>query len=230
MPRHQLSIIVHISLSTPKQGTGMSEPINIFDRTIIIDNFYSDPDMVRNYALINETEEKSQGNYGGIMTNERFVTEEHITAFSQLAGHKVKQGTGLNGKFRFTQEDDTYKQLIHFDVGENLAWAGVVYLTPTDHDEGTIFYKHKRTGLIDIPRTQEGIEKHGWDNPDDLKVFLDTDGMDESVWEREMVVPYRYNRLIMFRPWLFHAPGQAFGNTLETARLVQTFFFSPDLA
>lgn len=208
----------------------MTAPISIFDRTIIVDNFYDDPDMVRHYALQRQTEEHSQGNYGGVMTNERFVTEEHIIAFSQLTGHGVKQGTGLNGKFRFTQEKDTYKQLIHFDVGDNLAWAGVIYLTPTEHDEGTIFYKHKRTGLGEIPRTQDGIDAHGWDSPDDLKVFLDTDGVDETLWSREMIVPYRYNRLVMFRPWLFHAPGRAFGDTLETSRLVQTFFFSPDFS
>ena len=205
------------------------DPISIFDRVIIVDNFYTNPDMVRNYALEKETEDKSQGNYGGIMTNEQFVTQEHINAFSQLVGHRVKQGTQLNGKFRFTKEDETYKQLIHFDFGQNLAWAGVVYLTPTNHDEGTIFYKHKRTGLTEIPRTQEGISQYGWDDTEALKVFLDTEGMDESLWDREMVVPYRYNRLVLFRPWMFHAPGRSFGATLETSRVVQTFFFSPDL-
>jgi len=54
--------------------------------------------------------------------------------------------------------------------------------------------------------------------------------MDESLWEIDMVVPYRYNRLVLFRPWLFHAPGDAFGNTLETSRIVQTFFLRPDFS
>ena len=207
----------------------MSEPISLFERMYIVDDFYTDPDMVRNRALEMNKNDDNDGNYAGIMTKDNFLTQEHIDNISRLVGHYVQPSTSFTGKFRFTKQDDPFKQEIHFDPGDNnCAWAGVVYLTPNiENTDGTIFWKHKRTGLESIPRTLEGINQHGWKDEKDLKVFLDTEGMDHSYWDKTMNVPYKYNRLVLFRPWMFHSPGPAFGNTIETSRLVQTFFWSP---
>lgn len=198
-------------------------PLSTFERVIIVDNFYQNPDAIRNFALQVEKEKQSSGNYAGVMTEQSFLTQEHLDIFSTLAGHKVIPSTSFTGKFRFTKIGDSYKQDIHFDP-EAYAWACVCYLTPTEYPEGTIFWKHNRTGLESIPRTLEGLQQYGWSGPDDLKEFLETEGVNHSLWTKTMVVPYRYNRLVMFRPWRFHSPGPAFGTDFETARLIQTFF------
>jgi hypothetical protein len=206
------------------------EPINISNRLIIIDDFYTDPDAVRNFAISLPSEENSAGNYAGIMTNECFLTQEHLEALSFAVGHKVKPSTQFTGKFRFTCKGDTYKQDIHFDPGDNdCAWASVWYGSKDypDNCDGTIFWKHNRTGLDAIPRTLEGIREHGWNDTDDLKTFLDTDGVDHSLWTKTFTLPYKYNRLVLFRPWLFHSPADAFGTDKYSARLIQTFFLSP---
>lgn len=197
-------------------------------RYYIVDNFYNDPDDIRRIALSMEKNDNTDGNYGGIMTKDSFLTKEHLEVLSQLVGENVTPSTGFTGKFRFTQEHETHKQDIHFDPGDNnCAWAGVIYLTPNiTNTEGTIFWKHKRTGLEDIPRTFEGINRYGWTGVPDLKVFLETEGTDHNLWEKTFQVPYRYNRLVLFRPWMFHSPGPAFGNSLETARSIQTLFLS----
>ena len=201
---------------------------NLFDRYFIIDNFYADPYFVRNLALTQDKEEQSQGNYAGIMTNSVFFTKEHTEVFSYIVGHPIKPSTSFNGKFRFSKKDDTYNQDIHFDPGENnCAWAGVCYLTPDHEEDGTYFWKHLRTGLEEIPRSLQGLNEHGWKGVDDLKVFLDTEGVDHSLWKKTLTIPYRFNRLVLFRPWMFHSPGSAFGDTLENSRLIQTFFLSP---
>ena len=207
----------------------MKYPLNIFERVYIVDDFYFDPDMIRNFALSQEKNDETDGNYAGIMTHNSFLTQEHIDTFSQLVGHSVRPSTSFTGKFRFTKKNDTYKQDIHFDPGDdNTAWAGVVYLTPNvDNTEGTVFWKHKRTGLDSIPRTLEGIKEHGWNGVEDLQKFLETEGLDYSYWIKTLSVPYKYNRLVLFRPWMFHSPGPAFGDSLETSRLIQTFFWSP---
>jgi hypothetical protein len=203
------------------------EPLSIFDRVIIVDNFYTDPDAIRDFVLRQEKTNESDGNYAGVMTIEPFMTQEHVNIISKLVGQSLKPSTSYNGKFRFTKVGDEYKQDIHFDPGSNnCAWAGVAYLTPTDNTEGTVFWKHKRTGLESIPRTQEGIQQYGWNGPDDLKVFLETEGLDYSLWEKTLTIPYKYNRMVLFRPWMFHSPGPAFGDTLDTSRIVQTFFWS----
>lgn len=204
-----------------------SYPLSLFNAYYIVDNFYTDPDAIRNYALNESKEETSGGNYAGVMTHSIFLTQEHLDTFSHLVGHKVKASTGFTGKFRFTKHDEVGKQDIHFDPGDdNCAWAGVVYLTPNvpDLTEGTIFWRHKRTGLDAIPRTKEGIKSFG-----DLKKFLDEEGTDHSLWDKIMSIPYKYNRLVLFRPWMFHSPGPGFGDSLYNSRLIQTFFLSPDI-
>lgn len=207
----------------------MNYPLSIFERVYIVDDFYTDPDSVRKYALEQEKNNASDGNYAGVMTQNSFLTQEHLETFSQLVGHHVQPSTSFTGKFRFSKVTDTFKQDIHFDPGDNnAAWAGVVYLTPNvENTEGTVFWKHKRTGLESIPRTLEGIQQHGWNDTNDLKKFLETEGMDYSYWDKTLSVPYKYNRLVLFRPWMFHSPGPLFGDTLETARMIQTFFWSP---
>lgn len=201
----------------------------MLNRYYIIDNFYDNPDIVRQMAIDTEKEENSSGNYPGVMTDISLFSEDHRQMFSELTNEPVQAGTQLNGKFRFAKESDTFKQHIHFDFGDGLIWAGVLYLSkPEDCDKidsGTSFWKHKETRLEEIPRTLEGIQKYGWNGIPDLKNFLDTDGVDESKWEKTFTVPAKYNRLVLFRPWLFHSSSKhGFGDSLENCRLIQTFF------
>lgn len=203
----------------------MNYPLSIQDTTFIIDNFYTQPDMIREHAIKEEKEANSAGQYAGVMTDRSFITQEHFDIIGRLVGHPVESSTQLCGKFRFTKEGDTYKQDIHFDPSDGGVWAGVCYLTPNVHKEGTIFWRHKKTGLESIPLTQQGIQQHGWYNVDDLKKFLETDGLDHSKWDQTLVLPFKYNRMVLFRPWLFHSPGPAFGDSYENCRLIQTFFF-----
>lgn len=195
------------------------------NRYYIVDDFYADPDGIVSVFSDLPTEEKSGGNYAGVMTEMALFTDMHKEFFKFLVGHEVESATQLTGKFRFTQEGEKGTQNIHFDFGDNLAWAGVIYMSK-EHPKvsGTDFWKHKETGIEEIPRTLEGIQQYGWNSVDDLKVFLDTDGVDESKWEKTFTVPYKYNRLVLFRPWMFHSPGPAFGHDKKNSRIIQTFF------
>ena len=40
-----------------------------------------------------------------------------------------------------------------------------------------------------------------------------------------MTVPMRFNRLILYRPWLWHSAGPGFGDSNETGRLIQVLSF-----
>lgn len=208
----------------------MNQYFSMMQRYYIVDDFYANPDMVRQYMLSMERNDTTDGNYAGVMTKDAFITSEHLTAISILVGERVEPSSGFTGKFRFTMGHEKHKQDIHFDPGDNNIWAGVIYMTPcNDIIDGTSFWRHKRTGLEDIPRTQEGISKHGWHNVNDLKIFLETDGVNYDLWDKVLTIPYKYNRLVLFRPWMFHSPGPAFGDTFETARTIQTLFFRPSI-
>lgn len=199
---------------------------------IIVDDFYPNPDSVRQLALSTPMQ-PNVGNYAGSMTQQKFWTEHHSAVFQTITNEPVDISPGLCGYFRFTTKSEKGRQNIHFDPKPNQVWAGLVHLslqTDIDANErpqrrcGTVFWRHDRTGLDSIPLTQAGIEQHGWNGIPDLRHFLETDGLNEDLWTETFYVPPRYNRLVLFRPWMFHSPGHAFGTTNENCRLVQLIF------
>ena len=199
---------------------------------IIIDDFYPDPHRVRDLAFFLPRGDVGSGNYAGRMTEAPWFTDEHQAMLQKITNEPVEAAPGLNGYFRFTQQNDIWTQHIHFDPKPGQVWAGLVYLSPPDTLAqyepnlrcGTTFWRHNRTGLDHIPLTYDGLKHHGWHSNEDLKVFLDTEGMDESLWTETLYIPAKFNRLILFRPWMFHSPGRAFGDTVENCRLIQLFF------
>jgi hypothetical protein len=202
---------------------------------IIIDNFYLDPDQVRDIAL-NMPLDQNSGKYAGRMTQEAFFNNDHKEIFKLITKMpEIVPGTTLCGKFRFSLAQDTEIQHIHFDPAPMQVWAGVIYLSLPEHYEpvqntqgscGTQFWCHRRTGLDHLPLDLSSRIQHGWHSVDDLKEFLENEGIDESLWQPVFDVPMRYNRLVLFRPWMFHSSGFRFGDSRENCRLVQTMFLS----
>lgn len=198
----------------------------MINRYYIIDDFYNDPDELVPVAIESAKDVGARGNFAGLMTNQSFLSIHQQEMFQKLLLEPViDSSTPLNGKVRFTKKGDPYRQNIHFDGGFDTKWSGVVYLSK-DHPttDGTIFWKHKRTGLEEIPRTEAGLIAADLYSSEQIKNLLVHEGVNTHYWEKTFAVPYKYNRLVLFRPWLFHSPGDAWGDTLETSRMVQTLF------
>ncbi len=198
----------------------------MLNRYFIVDDFFDNPQQVAKAALESVADITPGQKYAGAMSSQEFIGEAHREYFKLLTSESsINSSTNLNGRVRFTMKQDPYLQYIHFDGFIKTRWAGVIYLSE-DHPEvdGTVFWMHRRTGLEEMPRELEVLQKHGWDTSQGIRNLLENDGIDESAWEKTMVVPYRFNRLVLFRPWMFHAPGPAFGNTLATSRKVLTLF------
>ena len=68
-------------------------------------------------------------------------------------------------------------------------------------------------------------DRYGINSHTDMVKFFDTEGKDESKWIETDNVGFKYNRLVMFNPFLWHSSGDWFGNTYDNCRLVQLFFF-----
>lgn len=198
----------------------------MLNRYYVVDDFFNDPDQLVEAAIESANEPAPGENYAGAMSSKAFLGEPQRDYFQRLTQEpSINSSTNSNGRVRFTREQDPFKQYIHFDGFAKTRWAGVIYLSK-DHPEvdGTSFWKHRRTGLEEMPRTVEELSAVGWDSKEGLKRLLEIDGVDESLWKKALTVPYKYNRLILFRPWMFHAPGPAFGDTLKTSRKVLTLF------
>jgi len=174
---------------------------------IIIDNFYADPDSVREFALGQEF--SVTGNFPGLRTKS-FIND----SVKEIVEHTIQGFAGkvtdwmddfedsYSGAFQLTFATD--RTWIHQDP--NNSWAGVCYLTPdAPLSGGTGIYRHK--------------------DPENMH---DYDGNDYTRWEMVDRVGNVYNRLVIYRGDLFHASLDYFGHTAEEARLFQVFFFNTE--
>lgn len=216
----------------PHPDLGQPSGIRVQD-ILIIDNFYEDPDAVRNYALSlnyvpyafykgkpfwysSALEVKpSPINGKGI----RLANSMIKTKLSNIIQSDVDDdtwdtsGDGWNGAFH-------YKIRSHFpgatsqihnhagrdsDVSEG--WSGVLYLNKNSKSgAGTTIWRNKKTGLC-------------YSND---SVYT----LNHDEYELALNIENRYNRLVLFYASIFHVGEEGFGTNINNARLFQTFFFN----
>jgi hypothetical protein len=186
---------------------------------IVIDDFYSNVDAVREFALsqpFNVT-----GNYPGVRT-ENFLNESTKETIQDIllphAGRVINwletSGEGYSGAFQITTGSN--KSWIHNDAYNN--WAGVLYLTPdAPVTGGTGFFRSKLDG--------------SFTGPDDHKCFPDAPSdvwTNMDMWDKVAEVGNVYNRIVLFRADQWHTSLDYFGEDFNTGRLTQVFFIKTE--
>lgn len=176
--------------------------------SIIVEDFYIDPDAVRKFALAQNFD--VLGNYPGARTATFFndSVKEVIQRIVEPQSGRVTNWLDENysGSFQLCYED--HRTWIHAD--SNNTWAGVCYLTPNAPlTSGTALYRHK-------------------ESQDREKLDVEHDGNNMDDWEEVDRFGNIYNRLVLYRGNLFHASIDYFGTTPEDGRLFQTFFFNTE--
>lgn len=98
----------------------------------------------------------------------------------------------------------------------------VAYLTDHDDEYGTAFWRHRRTGLYEMPTFPEMKERGIFE-----ELREDMVSRDPSKWERVDFVSGRKNRALVFSAPLFHSrvPVDGFGDTADDARIVWVSHF-----
>ncbi|HVR90509.1 MAG TPA: DUF6445 family protein [Novosphingobium sp.] len=194
---------------------------------MMIDDFLANPDDARGAALrLGYDPALKQGNYPGILSDRPLVIPGLEETASRLAGMPLVAAPGTtHGHCRLTLKGDRGITGVHVDP---CAYSGILYLSrPEDCRGGTEFYRHRRTGLESVPREMPGIRAAGYA---DVNVLIDevvnSDTNKPSRWEKSFTAPMRYNRLILFSPWMFHDAAPGFGTRPEFGRLVMLLFFA----
>ena len=123
--------------------------------------------------------------------------------------------------FRLGVVGDRLTSWIHAD-SVCADWACVWYLTPDDlvqKGTGTGFWRHRHLGWRGLPAGR--IDQQMADR-------LNADGQTEEAWELEEIVAMRFNRAVFYPTSLFHGryPEAAFGDDLQTGRLIWCSFFN----
>lgn len=191
---------------------------------IIVDDFLDNIDMLREAALRMEYPPQ-RGPYPGRNSSQRINLEGLTEQISRLVGESLRPliPREAHGRCRITLADDPRGANVHADRAH---WSGILYLSrPEDCRGGTEFYRHRPSGMERAPYNDAEAQQWGYPSAKALMDKASEHTLDETKWEQTMVVPMRYNRLILLRPWLWHTAGENFGTTLENGRLVYLLFF-----
>ena len=183
---------------------------NASTNLIIIDNFYKYPDKVRQKALGLEYVENLE-NYKGLRSSQTFIPKGLKTKFEKILNVRLDRDLeeqSPSGCFQITTEKDP--QVFHCD---NQKWGAVVFLTPNaPTSSGTRLH----SSVFTTATTNA--------SPEISKAF--SQGFfNESLFPTIAECHNVYNRCVIFNGHHIHSAGPYFGNSKETGRLVQLFFF-----
>jgi len=212
----QLLIYINNTTQQPKMilpFASISE--NVKKKVWVVDDFYSDPHAVREFAL---EQEYVEGGFGrgfiGRRTEKQFLFDGLKQKFEEIIGEKIGrwEDHGMNGRFQIAWSGEPL--VYHCD---NQKWAGMLYLTPdAPYQCGTTLYAHKKTRA-------RSYHDEGWD-----AAWTNVPGdshLDGTHFEPVDVMGNVFNRLVIFDASAIHSASQYFGTVKENARLWQMFFF-----
>lgn len=194
---------------------------------MIVDDFLADPHAARSAALaLGYDPATRMGNYPGTLSGAPLPIAGLEEAVSRIIGVRLKPQPGTtHGHCRLTLKGDRGVSGVHIDP---CFYSGILYLSRNeDARGGTDFFRHKRTGLEKVPIDPLGLAQSGYPDVNALvEDVVNRDTLHPARWERVMRVPMRFNRLILFSPWLFHNSADGFGAAADTGRLVHLQFFA----
>ena len=194
---------------------------------IITDDFLTDPHVARRAALALDYDPAfKQGNYPGHVSTQPLAITALDDAVSRAVGARLKAQPGtIHGHCRLTLAQDKGISGVHIDP---CFYSGILYLSLPEHCRGgTDFFRHRRTGLDCVPQTQDALRATGYADVNALvENVVNADTNIASRWEKSFSVPMRFNRLILFSPWMFHNSARGFGTNAENGRLVHLMFFA----
>lgn len=189
---------------------------------IVVDDFCDELDMVKDSAFAAgfSTWLPNKGEVGSSVYEGMGFWGDHSFMLRSLVDATRSLVVPNSMFFRITNEG-MEKAYIHSDR-ESGAHTCVVYMTDHEQPSGTAFYRHKRTGLTEMPSFHE---------MDDLGILEelkeDMVSRDPDKWEQLAYVEGKKNRALIFHAPLFHSryPLEGIGTNEEEGRMVWVSHF-----
>lgn len=193
---------------------------------IIVDDFLDNIDAFHNIAIKQDYPPHTVETYfPGANSVARIPIQGLEMMVSRIVGEHLKPAEGTShAKCRLALGGDEGKGNVHIDRAH---WSAMLYLTKPEFCQGgTDFFRHIATNTDHFPRNEAEVKAMGYkDSSEVWDKVVNPDTNDPTKWEKIMTVPMRYNRLILFRPWLWHNAGPSFGDSAQNGRLIYTMFF-----
>jgi|TARA_B110000908_G_scaffold158416_1_gene199509 hypothetical protein len=187
---------------------------------IVVDDFYGDPDFIREW-VIRDIEFSPSNYHKGERATSKFFVDGTKEVLEQIIGKPIYNWNHeryANGIFQFCTAD----QPIVYHV-DNQTYAGIVFLTPdAPLNTGTSFYRSKETGDFKFDDEKRSTESY-------VRAFkgksAEMNFYDGTNFEKIDEVGNKYNRLVLFDAKNIHAATQYFGDAIDNSRLFHMFFF-----
>jgi len=204
--------------------------MNLYPTVTVIENFYKNPDEIRNFAL------KQKFTYCHELTNIDYVypgcrTKDLFELDKTLYEKVCKK---LVSVFHNTQQDQmrwaitTSFQVVEAKFGrgvlhqdDNTIFAGILYLTPdAPLNAGTSLFKPNKS--FDEEKYRFALKQ----NDINFKANKPVSTEFHSMFDETVRVNNVYNTMILFNAQTYHAANEFFGDSLKTGRMAQVFFIS----
>lgn len=185
---------------------------------VVVDNFYMQPNLVRDYAIHNL--KYSESNYHrGKRSDTSFILNGTLERFEEILGRPIYNWNHpdyANGRFQYCTSTDPI--VYHVDSQK---YAAMVYLTPdAPLQSGTATYKSIHTDKTRFEEAQgKDYEKTFKGRSSELNFY------DKTSFEMIDNIANVYNRLVLFDAKNIHAAVNYFGDTKENSRFFHLFFF-----
>jgi hypothetical protein len=190
-------------------GFNLKVSQNMKKRLFIVDNFYDQPDEVRNFAMSLEFKPDIQW-YKGLRSTVTWRPDIIKEKFESIIGEKINMWSDhhFNGCFQITTAEDP--QVYHHDAQK---WAAMIYLTPdAPVESGTRLHRSKISGA-----------RHA-DDPSISTAFAGG-FIDSTKFDVVDNAGNIFNRLVIMDAKCIHSAGPYFGTNAGTGRLIHLFFF-----
>jgi tetratricopeptide (TPR) repeat protein len=188
---------------------------NYAKRAFIVDNFYENPDSIREFAKQQEYVDGGLGRgFIGKRTKNQYLFPGIKEAFEKIMGKKITKWEehGMNGRFQLNIAGEPV--VYHCD---DQSYAAMIYLTPDAPPEtGTSTFRHRGTGI----RHKE--------HPQITSAFNYKTFLDKTPYDTVDKFGNVYNRLVIFDAGAIHGASDYFGTDFDDGRLWHMFFFDTE--
>lgn len=229
----QAGLMMWIPEESLTEGLPNGPPEVLFNRRMphlcVVDNFYKNPDDVREFALQQNFQENLK-NFKGKRTTERFLWPFLREEFERLLGRPIVDWLNqpCNGCFQITGFDDPL--VWHSDLQ---SYAAAIYLTPdAPPSAGTSFWRDRQYHSRRPANHPLEYDRYADDNARmqaNQEIYSSYNILHSDNWELVDKIGAIYNRLAIWDAQLIHSASSYEGmqsGIADKARLVQLFFFT----
>jgi hypothetical protein len=198
---------------------------SLFFPTLIVDNFFEEPDKVRNFALNLEYKKDTDNRWPGKKSELLHNVEPLFfdLVMCKIINLFISNSTDINYNsfMTFQLVDDTYDSgWVHEDSGSSVL-TSIIYLTPGQISGTSLYKKNDTIKYRDSTFVKEKREVFALQQSNEKTKNLHNEQYTESV-----NIKGQYNRMIIFESHNYHAAHKFIGDTLDTSRLTLVSFIN----